>query len=459
MFGNSKVITSRINDWRIFIDESDILSASPLFRSIWLKPLSKEKIRSSLRPLKIYLQTVGLSAHANEVEELTKELFLAGVQRVRAIGEMTDSYLGEPHDGVYALERYCQKISFSDSKNNPLMFHKNSFEDSQSISSTKKQRIMEKIDFQNQKVDEKDSELFFYSGGSSGVPKLSVFTYDDYHRQMELAAEGLYAAGLDPVHDRCMNLFYAGNLYGGFVSFFTILEKLRAIHFPMGASTDFDLVGKTIVNNKVDTLLGMPSYLIQLFNFNRELFKRYRGIKKIFYGGEHFSESQRLQLKNDYGVEFIRSASYGSVDAGPLGFQCEFSNGGIHHLHERLHLLEVVDLESDVPVKKGAVGRFLFTSKVRHGQKIERYAIGDVGRILEGQCQCQRKGVRFELLGRHGDVFRIGSTFLSYQKFQKILIDQFEFEGSFSYIYMQVLIWKRKSDYRSRECFKKRLIK
>ncbi|MBY0415157.1 MAG: hypothetical protein K2Q18_13380, partial [Bdellovibrionales bacterium] len=208
------------------------------------------------------------------------------------------------------------------------------------------------------------------------------------------------------------------------------LEKLEARHFPMGASTDFLVVGKNIITNKVDTLLGMPSYLIQLFNENHEAFKSYRGIKKIFFGGEHFSEAQRTYLKREYGVEVIRSAAYGSVDAGPLGFQCEYSIGGTHHLHEKLHDLEFVDLEEDHPVKNGEIGRLLFTSKVRHGQHIERYAIGDVGKKLEGPCLCGRQGVRFELLGRHGDVFRIGTTFLSYQKFQKILIDQYEFEGS-----------------------------
>lgn len=311
------------------------------------------------------------------------------------------------------------------------MAHKSSFEEEFASPLPKSSKIMEKSDFQAQKVDDKYADLYFYSGGSSGEPKLSIFTYADYHRQMEVAAEGLYAAGLDPKTDRCMNLFYAGSLYGGFVSFFTILERLNAVHFPMGASTDFDLVGKTIVKNKVDTLLGMPSYFIQLFTANSELFKEYRGIKKIFYGGEHFSESQRNFLKSEYGVDIIRSASYGSVDAGPLGFQCEFAVGGIHHLNERLHELEVVELEADRPVKNGDVGRFLFTSKVRHGQKIERYAIGDVGRIIEGRCGCGRVGTRFELLGRHGDVFRIGTTFLSYQKFQKLLIDKFDFEGSF----------------------------
>lgn len=429
--GGSDLVVSASNDWRIYIEDTALLSASPLFRTIWLKPMPRKKLIENLRPLKTYLQTAGIAATAFEVEALSRDLFMAGLQRIRAIGEMTESYTGEPHDGVYALERYCQRINFQDSQTFTTMKNKGSFEEVKTKSPVKNTPIMEKADFQNQKVSDHYSDLFFYSGGSSGEPKLSVFTYEDYNRQMEVAAEGLYAAGLNPNTDRCMNLFYAGSLYGGFISFFTILEKLRAIHFPMGASTDFALVGKTIVRNRVDTLLGMPSYLIQLFRENHDLFKEYKGIKKIFYGGEHFSEAQRQYLMREYGVETVRSATYGSVDAGPLGFQCEFSKGGVHHLYEKLHDLEIVDLEVDKPVAQGSIGRLLFTSKVRHGQSIERYAIGDVGKELSGVCECGRSGVRFELLGRHGDVFRIGTGFLSYQKFQKVLLDVLEFEGSF----------------------------
>ncbi|MBC7714699.1 MAG: hypothetical protein H7177_15240 [Rhizobacter sp.] len=430
ILGGSHLVVSPQNDWRIYVEDTSALSSSPLFRTIWLKPMPRSKMINHLRPLKMYLQTAGIAASAMEVEALTRDLFMAGAQRVRAIGEMTDSYIGEPHDGVYALERYCQRINFHDSKDSAMMKNKCSFEDMKSPAPVRLTSIMEKADFQCQIVKAEYSDLFFYSGGSSGEPKLSVFTYQDYNRQMELAGEGLYAAGLNPKTDRCMNLFYAGSLYGGFISFFTILEKLNAVHFPMGASTDFGLVGKTIINNRVDTLLGMPSYLIQLFKENHDDFKKYRGIKKIFYGGEHFSEAQRNFLMREYGVEIVRSASYGSVDAGPLAYQCEFSTGGVHHLHEKLHDLEIVNLEKDEPVKLGEIGRLLFTSKVRHGQNIERYAIGDVGKELVGACECGRRGIRFELLGRHGDVFRIGTTFLSYQKFQKILIDKLEFEGS-----------------------------
>ena len=294
-----------------------------------------------------------------------------------------------------------------------------------------KPAIMTKADFLAAKPAREDSDLFFYSGGSSGDPKISIFTYEDYHRQMELAAEGLFAAGLDPKKDLAMNLFFAGGLYGGFLSFFTILEKLQCPHFPMAAHSDHRFVAETIVKHKVTALLGMPSYLLQLFHDNEELFQKNQVVKKIFYGGEHFSHSQKKFFRDNFGVMLIKSASYGSVDAGPLGFQCEHCTGAVHHLHHRLHDLEIVDLEKDQPVAEGQIGRFLITSKVRKGQKIVRYEIGDVGRWVHEPCPCGRKHPRFELLGRTGDIFRIGANFMSYQSFNKILSEDFDYTGSF----------------------------
>jgi phenylacetate-coenzyme A ligase PaaK-like adenylate-forming protein len=424
----AKLIEGHDKSFRIFIDMKNGIEASPLFRTIWLKPMKRNEIQKTLRPLKQYLQTVGLECEREELQDLVDSFFNSGVQRIRSVGEMTDSYVGEPHDGVYALSRFCQKVSYADSG---MLSMQASFEPRTVSKNIINAPIMSKEDFQNAVIDKKYSDLFFHSGGSSGEPKLSMFTYDDYYRQMELAADGLFAAGLNPAQDRVMNLFYAGNLYGGFVSFFTILEFMEAVQFPMGASTEFESVANTIIKNKVDTILGMPSYIMQLFSKNESVLKKYKGIKKIFFGGEHMSLAQKNYLKSEFNVEIIRSAAYGSVDAGPLGFQCAFSEGGVHHLHERLHLLEIVDLENDKKVNVGDVGRLLFTSKVRHGQNITRYEIGDVGKIIPGRCECGRSGTRFELLGRHGDVFRIGTIFLSYQKFQKILNDYFEFEGSF----------------------------
>src|ERR1019366_8470697 len=136
------------------------------------------------------------------------------------------------------------------------------------------------------------------------------------------------------------------------------------------AQTDLAMVADAIVKNKVNVLLGMPSYLVQLFEQQKDVLLRGAKIKKIFYGGEHFNEAQRRYLGETFGIEIIRSIGYGSVDAGPLGYQCRCCDGGIHHLHQRLQSLEILDLDRDEPAKGEAVGRLVFSSRVRQGQTL-----------------------------------------------------------------------------------------
>lgn len=409
---------------RVIVEKKSGLRASPLFRTVWIKPLLRAEIFSVLRPLRNYLQTCGLVCTFSEYSELSSLFTRAGVLRLTPPGKMLESYMGEPHDGVYALTRYAKRISFQMGELAGSVSRLGELAELPTRLESEKEPILTKEGFQALKGD---AELYFKSGGSSGKPKVSVFTYEDYHEQMGYGAEGLRAAGLDPTKDRCMNLFFGGGLYGGFLSFFSILEDLEAVHFPMGAHSDFRFVADTIIEHKVDTLLGMPSYLIQLFQTESESLKEYGGIKKIFYGGEHFNELQRIHLQENFGVSVIRSASYGSVDAGPLGFQCEYCTGSVHHLHSDLHEMEIIDFVKDAPVPAGEPGRLLVTVKRRKGQKIRRYEIGDTVRAVSGSCPCGRKQPRFELLGRHGDIFRVGTTFLNYGKILKILEERFAY--------------------------------
>ncbi|MBY0518557.1 MAG: hypothetical protein K2P81_16725 [Bacteriovoracaceae bacterium] len=410
--------------WRVMLDFKNALRPSPLYRSLWVKTIKREEIVATLRPLRRYLQTVGLASGLNESVELSQILYQAGVLRITPVGFMMSSYEGEPHDGVFALTRYTKRVSMQADVRFKTIGRLEELVSPHEVASRTK--IMQKEDFQAMEVPDELAPLTFRSGGSSGEPKFSRFTYSDYHAQMRLAGFGLVASGLDPSTDRCMNLFFGGGLYGGFVSFFSVLESLGATQFPMAAMPEHQAVGESIVTHRANTLLGMPSYLIQLFAANEELFKKHKIVKKIFYGGEHFQESQKSYLKETFGVELIHSAAYGSVDAGPLGYQCLFQKGGEHHLHHDAHGFEVVELESDKPAQ---VGRLLVSTHMREGQRITRYDLGDLVRVLPGACPCGRAGVRVELLGRHGDVIRVGSSFFNYARMSKLLSDHANYAG------------------------------
>ncbi|WP_205660431.1 acyl-CoA reductase [Amycolatopsis antarctica] len=415
--------------WRVLADTRPALRASPLHRTVWVKPLPRKDISTYLRPMRRYLQTVGLGARRGDIAVLSRALVGAGVQRVTVAGAMLGSYDGEPHDGVYALQRYSRRV---DVQLDERFAGDSCLDDLTGTGQLPAPDVpvTGKAGFGDLQEDLSRAEVFFRSGGTTGEPKLSAFSWADYDEHMHCGAEGLLAAGLDPRTDRTMNLFFGGQLYGGFVSFFSVLERLGAVQFPMaGQQNAHALVAKSIVDNRVDTLLGMPSYLLRLFAEAGPVLREYGGVRKIFYGGEHFSESQRRMLAEEFGVEVIRSAAYGSVDAGPLGYQCAQSAPGEHHLFTGVQTLEILDQELDRPVAAGEAGRLVFTSHTRRGQRLERYEIGDLGRWLDDECGCGRRTPRFTLLGRSGDVFRSGGHFLNYRRFVAVAGEAFDYSG------------------------------
>ena len=400
--------------WRIILQNMSAITPSPLFRTILLRPLPQNKVMQTLRPWRTHLQTCGLIAADRDRIPFSQLLLAAGVNRITPVGKMHDGYHGEPHDGVYALSQLARRVTVTlDADVLPQQATLDANPPPPVLTALP---IMDKTDFL-QHAMHSSAQLFFRSGGSSGVPKLAGFTYRDYRRQMQAAAAGMFAAGLDPARDKVLNLMYAGNLYGGLLSFFTVLEMLEVTHLPMGGPHDDDYheIARTIVNHGVTTLIGMPSTLYQLFTREEAILRDYGGIQKLLLGGEHMGAAQRDYI-HGFGVKTIRSALYGSVDAGPLGHACAHCPDGIFHLMTDIQWLEIVDPLDDRPVAPGEAGRLPFTSTAREGQKVIRYDIGDMGRWLPGECPCGAPSPRFELLGRHGSLVRIGTMFIQPQR-------------------------------------------
>jgi len=437
IYGDCEVLQTTDGRARIIIEDQIGLRPSPLYRTLILRPIKRSEILSTLSNWRKYLQSVSLICCESEEMELASLFIQAGVTRVALPGQMLGSYQGEPHDGVDALPRFMRKNRIELSKAEGI-FRPESLIAEEYKPVIPKIDVMTKKDFQEQSGNTDVTRYYFKSGGSSGKSALSLFSYRDYHHQMQAAAEGLFAAGFQPATDRAVNLFFGGGLYGGFLSFTTILEKIDAVQLPMSAHEDLAFVAEMIVKLEVNTLLGMPSYIIQLLTQQSEVFKKYSGIKKIFYGGEHFSHAQREWLQLEFNIKLIKSASYGSVDAGPLGFQCSFSDGGVHHLNDQLHTLEILAMEQDQKISGSEVGRLIFTTKHRDALEVVRYEIGDVGRWVLEQCPCGRKAPRFKLMGRMGDVFRAAGTFINLQKIEKILRDNFSYQGEAQVIIEQI---------------------
>ncbi|MCG3462936.1 AMP-binding protein [Xenorhabdus bovienii] len=398
--------------WRVAWTQRQELAASPLYRTLQIRPVPRTQLINVLLPWRPYLQSCGLIAGEDELPALSRQLLAAGVSRICQAGAMHEGYEGEPHDGVYALTRLARRVSVS-VKAEQLPNHVTLDKLSIRPPDLTGLPIMGKEQFQQSGTTPK-AQVFFRSGGSTGAPKLAGFSHRDYHIQMQSAADGLFSAGLDPAQDRVINLLYGGNLYGGLLSFFTVLDKLSVPHYPMGGpiDDDFSQILQVIVTQGVNTLVGMPSTIYQLFEREEAALRAYGGVRKIFAGGEHVSEERR-QFLSSFGVQVIRSAIYGSVDAGPLGHACTCCNEGEFHLLSDIQWLEILDLDSEQPVQSGETGRLVFTPLAREGQVVQRYEVGDLGHWLSEPCTCGLPTPRFRLEGRYGGLIRVGSIFVN----------------------------------------------
>ncbi|MCU7826006.1 acyl-CoA reductase [Kitasatospora sp. DSM 101779] len=429
--GLTRVLAAEDGSWRVLADTRPALAASPLHRSVWVKPLPRTSVMAVLRPMRRYLQTAAIGADRADTARLAQAVLAAGVLRVTPVGGMLDSYHGEPHDGVYALQRYSRRVAVRADASFATTACLDDLAGPEVVPAAPHGPLLDKSGVQEQlrTLAPDHAQLYFRSGGSTGAPALSVFTNADYDTQMRASAHGLLAAGFDPARDRAANLFYCGGMYGSFISFFSILERLNATQLPIGAGPDHAATAEALVAHRADTVFGMPSYLWQLFHDQGEVLRRYGGIRKVFYGGEHFTTEQRRVLTEEFGVEVIRSAAYGSTDLGPLGYQCTHAEGSVHHVLTELHTLEILDPEADRPAPAGQPGRLVFTTRTRAGQRLERYQIGDLGRSVDGPCPCGSHTPRIELLGRYGDVVRVGTYFLNVRRLMSVAEEHLGYRG------------------------------
>ena len=265
-----------------------------------------------------------------------------------------------------------------------------------------------------------ESAYVFRSGGTTGQPKFSPFSFEEFRRFTAMFLRTYQAAGLRS-SDRVANLFACGSLYASFIFVNRCLEELGCVSFPFTGSAPFDVVGRNMELFPINTLMGFPSWVLEVVQrLPRTVLPK---VEKIFYAGEHLYEEERSFLFESLpNLRLIASGGYGAVDTGLMGYQCPHCTGNVHHALADHVLLEIVDPATFQPVPEGEEGSILVTTLDRFLMPLIRYDIGDRGRIIPGNCACGRSLPRFELLGRNEDL-RIGIATVGYDEVMRAAAD------------------------------------
>ena len=438
--GRAQAVAAPDLSWSVQVRPWHEHHVSPLHRTLIIVPYPDHTTLAEwLRPLRHTLQSMGLAAEPSEWRIVGLMATDLGVHRITEWGKMWKAKHGSPHDGAFQLS---QLIRWSTIESLPHRFDAEKRLKPKAPSKTSKLATL--LDFARARSDyyrgvlpeielsgardivklpRLDAETLrqntppagkalltgslegayiFASGGSTGAPKFSFYTLEEWEDVTDILSAIYQKAGVNK-GDTVANLFMAGNLWTSFLAASEALEKLGCVKLPIAGNVDPESMMAYLQMFQPTVLLGLPSLLVRLAELFEEKGERLH-VRTVLYGGEALSREARIYLQEILGATTVASAGYASVDAGPIGFQTLDLPVGHHHLLYGYQFIEFLDPESGQPVPDGQVGEITVTCLGRRLMPLIRYRTGDLGRWVDSPSRI------FELKGRIGDRLRVGTA-------------------------------------------------
>lgn len=432
-------------NWTLFTDVEKVFEPSPLNRTLRLVPYDAfDDVVATVRPVRGYLQTVGLIATVAESADIADALAFESALKTVRLGSMSGGNVDDPHDGQYDLPQLMNLVV------NRQNFSDPSFTPWDVAPAKRRQALIEER--LRELVDDARNAPFYAkrlrgkavgsvadlcgiapltraeweasmppksdalatrrthggyatrSGGSSGEPKFSRFDGEDWNAMCEHAVRIFKACGLEK-GDRLANLMSAGDLYGSFISFNHVNFLLGADSFPFAGAVTPETFLDAWKKFGLNAIQGVPPAIMALLRRCKEI-EPALAIEKIMFAGQPMSSEDRAWLKRECGAKRVASV-IGTTEAGQLGYQCAHMEGSAHHLAEGYNLVEILD-DAGNQVPDGFPGNIAVTTLMKRNFPLIRYLIGDAGTILEGPCPCGRADRRMDYHGRADDIVCVG---------------------------------------------------
>ncbi|GAA4933182.1 phenylacetate--CoA ligase family protein [Streptomyces coeruleoprunus] len=254
----------------------------------------------------------------------------------------------------------------------------------------------------------------FKTGGTTGAPKFSFYTRDEWRAFVAAFGQGLPDAGLRPGH-RVADLFYAGELYASFLFLLDSLAHAPVdnVRLPIGGAAPLESTVPTLRDFAAQVVTGTPTTLCRLAEHLIAHDLRLDAVELVLFGGEALFADQRRLLAAAFPRAEARSVGYASVDAGLLGRPVRGDDPRVHRAFTPHSVVEILDDATGEPVTEpGRAGRVVVTSLFRRLMPVIRYPAGDRAEWTD-----VRAG-HFRILGRAEEGVRVGPVSLYTQDAQ-----------------------------------------
>ncbi len=261
----------------------------------------------------------------------------------------------------------------------------------------------------------------FKSGGTTGEPKYSLYSAEEWQTMCECSGAVLAKGGLTN-GTKIANMFYAGGLYASFLYTYSMLyfAPAKTIVYNLSGNISIEEMVDTILKHRINCLAGLPSILTKIVSYIEEHQLTGFVVDTVYFAGETLFLDQREKISKVFGREIdFRSVFYASNDGGPIGYFTKDCGFNEHRVLSDLTLFELVDADTgEIITEMNRPGIVYITSLFKSLIPLIRYPAGDMAEYTEPKGTPDRK---FRILGRSDAAARAGYVSLSPQDVGNVL--------------------------------------
>ncbi len=242
------------------------------------------------------------------------------------------------------------------------------------------------------------------SSGTTGKPKVAVYTRRDIDIWAECAARCLAMAGV--TRDDVIQVGYGYGLFTGGLGAHYGAEKLGALVLPMSAGNTRKLIDM-MIDMDVTTIACTPSYLLHVAeDLQKEGLIDKIKLKYAICGAEPWTDEMRNKMEELLHIKAYDIYGLTEICGPGVGTDCQYHNG--LHIWEDHFLPEIIDPVTQKQLPAGETGELVITTLTKEGMPLLRYRTKDLTSLKYEQCQCGRTTARIQRFkGRTDDMLII----------------------------------------------------
>ena len=242
------------------------------------------------------------------------------------------------------------------------------------------------------------------SSGTTGKPKIAVYTRRDIDTWSECAARCLTMAGV--TKDDVIQVGYGYGLFTGGLGAHYGAEYVGALVLPMSTGNTKKLIDM-MIDCGATSIACTPSYLLHVAEDLQKagLVDKIK-LKTAICGAEPWTNEMRASIEKQLGIKAYDIYGLTEILGPGVAADCE-AHAGLH-IWEDHFLPEILDPATLKAVPDGECGELVITTLTKEGMPMIRYRTKDLTSLETSKCSCGRTMARIQRFkGRTDDMLII----------------------------------------------------